>query len=101
MTPKSKPEIVSLAEFTQEVDGALLLASDPNNKLTDTLMAANNVVVRLAAVEVGRVVVQPPLSHEQVVHYKSKAETILAVGQQAISSLERIESKGRFASSFR
>lgn len=83
-----KPQVISLAEFVNDVNSSLDLAVDPEVGLPEAVETARSVKDQLAAVEAGRIAVHPPLSEEQKRIYRERAETVIAVGSKATLAIQ-------------
>jgi hypothetical protein len=74
--------------FVAAADGLLEKAQSPDTEIAGAVEAAQDVLVQLGNIAAEKLVVQPPLSEEQVSNYSKTATTIVGIGQKALGSLE-------------
>ncbi len=84
---------IDQAEFTATADGLLSQAESPDVELRVAVESAQTVLDQLGNIATEKLVVQPPLSEEQVAGYTKTANTIVGIGQKALGALETADTK--------
>ena len=89
--PDIERETIQLVDFRTQMDGQIITALSPSTSTQKSVEAANYMLNRLAAVEAGDLVVQPPLQPEVTNLYQDKAQTIKSIGDNALAGIRLAE----------
>ena len=81
------------ATFVAAVDEIFEKAVKPNTDLQETVDSAQQILDQLGNIATGKLVVQPPLSEEQIDDFNRSATALLVVGQRALGSLEKADTE--------
>ena len=82
---------VSQVHFVEEANTLLGTATDATTPITKAVENARSVSDKLTAIRAGRLIIEPPLSHEQFVDFESRAGTIITIGEKATGALAEVE----------
>lgn len=84
-------EIVERPEFMASTDALLAQAVSPEASIQHAYEAARIVQRRIAAIHGGQLIVQPPLSPEQLVNYESRSGELASVAAKGIAGIRQAE----------
>jgi hypothetical protein len=87
MMAESEPQKMPQEAFVALADGLLTRARGADTELQAAVDAGQEVIDRLGDIATGKLVVEPPLSTEQVAGYGTAATTIVDMGRKALDSL--------------
>lgn len=80
--------------FVASAEECLGAAIKPETSVQQAHDNAQMVATKLAAVQSGELVVQPPLTGEQIASFKDRTDTILAISGKALSTLAATQESG-------
>lgn len=81
------------ATFLASADELLAQAEKPETELKDAVDSAQQVLDQLGNIATEKLVIQPPLSEEQIAGYTKSAKSIVGIGQKALGSLEKADTE--------
>lgn len=85
------PKKINQVRFIEDTDKALKTAMAPDTKIEAAVEGARSVSEQLAAIHAGKLVVEPPLSHDQFTGLRERTEAIISIGEKATASLAEAE----------
>ncbi len=89
--------VIEQPKFIETADRLLSQAHSPSAELDTCAEAAQEVLAALGDIASEKLVVEPPLSEQQVDHYKNSAGLVLALVQKSNAALQATERTGLFA----
>lgn len=97
----NSPERVDQGQFVNNANYLIEQAQAPETSLATSLNNAQYLQNQLDAISMGRLVVEPPLSDEQIGQFKNSSELIINLGEKARTSRETAETTSKTSRKFR